>query len=142
MSQWLSRRVRVALVLMLAGARPVSAEEIWFVPPDNLPRFGQVAMADYPQLFEPNTKWPLALSRLNVFGLTAYQVLRTPESELRSILNFLASHHITLDVALQGVPAEHCGEGVEGIVKTVKEPLSVALRLKQLQANVSLFSFD
>jgi hypothetical protein len=129
-------------MLALISASSVGAEEVWFAPPDDLPRFGQVAMADYPQLFEPNAKWAVAASRINVFSLDPFYVLRAPETELRKVLRFLASRHIALNVGLQALPAENCGHDVEGIVSTVKEPLSVAQRLRALNAEVSSFSFD
>jgi hypothetical protein len=137
-----SQRIWALLVLALVSAHPATAEEIWFAPPDELPRFGQVAMADYPQLFEPDAKWALAASRINVFSLDPFYVLRAPEAELRRVLSFLAAHHIALNVGLQALPAENCGHDVEGIVSTVKEPLSVAQRLRTLNAEVSSFSFD
>jgi hypothetical protein len=142
MSLWRSQPIWALLILALVTETPAAAEEVWFVPPDDLPRFGRVAMADYPQLFDPDAKWASAASRINVFGLTPYYVLRAPEAELRRVLDFLASRRIALNVALQALPAENCGEGVEGIVTTVKEPLSVAQRLKELNADVASFSFD
>jgi len=143
------RRYGVVLVLLLSwlfgtrAAAPALAEETWFVPPDNLPRGGQLTgMPDFPRLFGDDAQWRLAASRINVFGLTPYYVLRAPEAELRSVLEFLTSHRIALNVALQALPTENCGEGVEGLVKTVREPIAVAQRLRQLDADVSSFSFD
>jgi hypothetical protein len=137
-NSWIWSLAVIALVLF----KPAAAEEVWFAPPDNLPRFGQVAMADYPRLFDPDAKWELAASRINVFSLDPFYVLRSSEAELRNVLNFLSSRNIALNVALQALPAENCGHDVEGIVSIVKESLSVAQRLKKLSANVASFSFD
>ena len=132
-----------ALACWLLTMSPATAlPEIWFAPPDNMPRFGIVPMADFPRLFDPEPAWLRALSHVHVFSLGSFYIQRAPEADLRRVLGFLEAHRIALDVGLQALPSEDCGQGVEGITPSVKEPIAVARRLRQMGANVRSFSFD
>jgi hypothetical protein len=138
----LRRLLWASLTIWLTTTASAVAEEVWFAPPDNLVRFDHQANEDFPQLFGADAKWAHASSRINVFNLTAFYILRAPEAELRAAVNLLAAHHIALNVDLLALPAENCGRGVEGILPNVKETTAAAVRLKQLNASVYSFAFD
>ena len=135
---------RLSLIGMFALfllALPAKAQEIWFGPPDNLPRGDKIANEDFPNLFAPEQKWQSASSKISLFAMTPYYAVAATDDQIRMILGYLSSRHIPLAVGMQPLPVEGCGQGVEGMTRP-GVPGVIARRLKRLGANVEYFALD
>jgi hypothetical protein len=53
------------------------------------------------------------LSQINVFQFRQAYITRKP-AESAKYYNYLKAHHIAVVVAMTVMPAENCGQGVEG----------------------------
>jgi len=116
--------MRRSLFLILAGvllatelnAQPVGgAPQLWFSPGDDLEFRGIVSHPDFPKLFEEPSLWPTGLSHINVIEFRQAYIARKPAESLK-YYNYLKAHHIALAVAMTVMPAENCGQGIEGIM--------------------------
>jgi hypothetical protein len=101
--------------LTLAIWLPVAAvgQQLWFVPGDDLEVKGVISHPDFPRLFEEPSLWPTGLAHINVFQFRAPYLARKPE-ESAKYYGFLQAHHIKIAVAMTVMPAETCGQGIEG----------------------------
>lgn len=132
-----------ALVLLQAMAPVMAAPALIFFPPDSLRHGNQAPLVpDYPQLFSEPNAWASAWSKLSGFSMNNYLADLGPEDLLHQAFAFLTAHHISLEVALQSLPVENCGAGVEGLVQSVLHPINTAQRMKRLGAPVETFALD
>jgi hypothetical protein len=97
------------------NAQPVCAQELWFNPGDDLEFRGIVSHPDFSKLFEEPSPWPTGLSHINAFHFRQAYITRKP-AESAKYYNYLKAHHIAVAVAMTVMPAENCGQGVEGIM--------------------------
>jgi hypothetical protein len=121
------------------GASP----ELWFgAVADEPTAAGWSVDPDYPQLFEPDSSWQRARSRLFAFEMVRHYVtvVATPEDKLRTMYAFLNEHHIALAVATGVVPSQN-GCGVEGTARGA-ENVQMAKRLKKLGADLKYIVLD
>jgi hypothetical protein len=141
--RWLVLVVVLVLAALAAAALPRAAHaqhpDLWLEPADTASQGRQ----EFPRLFDAPQEWAAAASHTNVFFMTATNVNRTPEREVRRQLAFLAARHISLAVGIPGLPVDKhvCGDGVEGMVWP-GEVRNLMLRLKQLNADPAYVSFD
>lgn len=132
-----------ALALGLNGRLLMAAPALTFAPPDSLHHGDHPPMVpDFPQLFSDPDAWASGWSELSAFSINNYSADLAPEDLLHTVFGFLSAHNISLEVALQGLPVEGCGLGVEGMVQTVRHPIATAERLKKLNAQVATFGLD
>ncbi len=87
-------------------------------------------------------EWPVTAAHVSVVGLTHYYVLHAEADELDHVLSFAASHHLELNLALDALPAEECGRGIEGVVHKPSEAMLSVDKLKQLGAKITSISLD
>lgn len=131
------------LVLCLAAAPVMAAPALLFAPPDSLRHGNQAPMVpDFNQLFSDPNAWSTAWSKLSGFNINTFTADVAPEDLLHQVFGFLTARHIALEVALQALPVENCGEGVEGLVNTIRRPVGTAERMKRLGAPVGSFGLD
>jgi hypothetical protein len=102
-------------LLSLTALLPASvlAQQLWFAPGDDLEVKGIISHPDFPKLFEDPSLWPTGLAHVNVFQFRAPYLARKPE-ESAKYYSFLKAHHIEIAVAMTVMPAETCGQGIEG----------------------------
>ena len=134
----------VALAVALCVPRHATAQQIWFAPPDQLPRGGgRVYGPDFMDLFEPNSPWSHALSKVQVFMLAPRFPLAASDADLTRVLGFLRAHKIALVVGMGMVPTtrEGCGHNVEGMTLT-NTPTAVAQRIKKLGGDLQYIGMD
>lgn len=105
----------IACGLALALLLPVTAlaQQLWFSPGDDLEVKGVVGHPDFAKLFDAPSLWSTGLPHVNVFQFRAPYLARKPEESAR-YYSFLKAHHIDIGVAMNVVPAETCGQGIEG----------------------------
>lgn len=128
-------------LLLIAGA-PASAQEVWFAPPDNLPRGDKVFGPDFDDLFNPSTRWDGALSRVEVFQINPRYSFASPEPSLKRVLDFVRARHIKLAVAMQAVTKRaDCGTGLEGMTPA-NGAAPIMQRMKRLGADVKFVVMD
>jgi hypothetical protein len=117
------------------------AQEIWFAPPDDLPRGAKIFSDDFSRLWTAPEEWTFAASHISVFVLSPYYASVGLEDNIKAISLFLTSRHIALAVGIQSLPVDGCGQGVEGMTKA-GQPGNVARRLKRLGIDVKYFALD
>src|SRR5690348_2283059 len=97
MMRWLFRSL-LGLVLLLRYVgcltANAAAEEIWFTPPDNLPRSGKINNEDFPELFTSPFQWREALNKLSAFGFNGYFSAGGPQELTKAALSMLRSHGV------------------------------------------------
>lgn len=125
------------------ASRVMAVPALIFAPPDSL-RHGNKAplVPDYNQLFSDPDSWASGWSKLSGFQMNTYFADLGPEDLLHQAFAFLTAHRITLEIALQALPVENCGAGVEGMVQTVNHPTNTANRMRRLGAPVESFGLD
>jgi hypothetical protein len=139
---------RLGLRLLLLGAllcglpHPAPAQPIVLAPPTGLPGPDPVHRQDFLRLFVAPAEWPVTVVHTSTMGFTDYYVTHAQPDELNHVLGFVASHHLALDVALQALPADGCGRGIEGIVGSTYAPMLAVHRLQELGAKVGEFALD
>jgi hypothetical protein len=130
------------------AAKPAS---IWFHPlpttadwPGGTEIGGSV---DFPDLFQTNAPWPIAMAHVSVFGIYAGWILDATDEELQQTVAFLNAHNMGIEIeapALQAIST--CGSGVEGYVPYGDSVHDVTLayldRLKALGAQVPFVKVD
>jgi hypothetical protein len=138
-------RVLSALVLGLVAAGSVAAQQIWFAPPDDLPRGSKVINHDFPQLFTEPRSWR---TNVDVFHLAPRYALVGSEESLRRISAYLAQHHIALAVGIGAAQMDNlgptegeCGFGVEGYARP-KGNMQIFARLKRFGVDVQYVVMD
>ena len=99
------------LVLLLPAA--ALAQQLWFSPGDDLEVKGVIGHPDFAKLFEEPSLWSTGLAHVNVFQFRAPYLARKPE-ESAKYYSFLKARHIDIGVAMNVMPAETCGQGIEG----------------------------
>jgi hypothetical protein len=137
-------RILAWIVFFLATTglwEPATAQEIWFVPPDNLPRGTKLMNEDFDSLWNDPQSWPFAASHTAVFSINPYYAAVTPAEKIQNINQFLSAHHIGLAVGMQSLPVEGCGLGIEGTTKA-GAPGVIARRLKRFGADIQYFALD
>jgi hypothetical protein len=139
--------MKIFLILMLAlWAIPVPVtaqnQQIWFAPPDNLPRGEKVFGPDFDDLFSPNTRWDGALSHVEVFEINPRYSFASPELSLKHVLDFISRRHIKLAVAVHAVTKRaDCGTGLEGMTPE-NGVAPIMRRLKKLGADLKYVVAD
>ena len=105
----------VLRLLCLSALLPASvlAQQLWFAPGDDLEVKGIISHPDFPRLFDDPSVWPTGLAHVNVFQFRAPYLARKPEESAR-YYGFLKAHHVEIGVAMTVLPAESCGQGIEG----------------------------
>lgn len=133
-ARWLT-----GLLMAVSACVPAAtAREIWFAPPDNLPRQVKAVAADFPALFTEPPPWN---TRIDVFQLTPYYAARANDGDLRHIAAFLTKPRITLAVAVQSMQiTDECGMG-EGRVRP-RVNGAILRRLHRLGLDVKYVSLD
>src|ERR1700722_12959427 len=101
----------LSLALLLPAA--ALAQQLWFSPGDDLEVKGVIGHPDFAKLFEDPSLWSIGLTHVNVFQFRAPYLARKPE-ESAKYYSFLKAHHINIGVAMNVMPAETCGQGIEG----------------------------
>ena len=99
--------------LAMALDSTAQAQQLWFSPGDDLEVQGVIGHPDFAKLFEDPSAWPTGLSRVNVFQFRAPYLARKPDESAR-YYGFLKAHHIDIAAAMTVLPAESCGQGIEG----------------------------
>ena len=112
--------MKASLIFVLAQCAiplPVSGEtpQLWFSPGDDLEVRGVVTHPDFPKLFEEPSQWPAGMSHINVLQFRAPYIARKP-AESAKYHGYLKAHGIAVAATMALVPAESCGQGVEGIM--------------------------
>lgn len=127
--------VIVCSFLSLTALLPASAlaQQLWFVPGDDLEVNGVISHPDFPKLFEKPSLWPTGLSHVNVFQFRAPYLARKPE-ESAKFCSILKAHHIDIAVAMNVMPAETCGQGIEGTLPRK----NIAAYPRQIKANAGI----
>ena len=92
-----------------------STPALWFSPGDDLEVSGVVAHPDYPRLFSEPSLWATGLARIDVMQLRAPYIARQP-AQSAAYAAFLKAHGIAIAAVMQVMPAETCGQGVEGLM--------------------------
>lgn len=127
----------IALFSLLLFVLPLKAQTIWFSP-----RFGS---ADYMNLFQSESDWQHAASRVKVFTASGAKVLDPRWSDsLAIMLADLRRRHIALEIGILPLTGEgegHCGFHVEGY-SAAGQQIANAKRLKAAGAEVSYFAMD
>ena len=132
-----------ALALGLSGHSPMAAPALTFAPPDSLHHGDRPPLVpDFAQLFSDPDAWASGWSKLSAFSINTYFATLAPEALLHDVFGFLTTRHIALEVALQALPVEDCGVGVEGLVQTIRGPVGTVERMKKLNAPVATFGLD
>jgi hypothetical protein len=129
----------VATMLGLAALMlPAQAREIWFAPPDNLPREAKTVAEDFPSLFAEPPSWN---TKIDVFQVTPYYATRAGDEDLKRVAAFLAKRGIALAVAVQSTQiTDECGMG-EGRVRP-KVNGAIFRRLHRLGLDIKYISLD
>ena len=65
------------LSIVLFSANAAFAQQVWFAPPDNLPRGTRIINEDFPHLFDSSPGWS---ARTNVFVLAPHYVEAASEA--------------------------------------------------------------
>jgi hypothetical protein len=107
--------VGLLLATTLSTAMAGPAPQLWFSPGDDLEVSGVVTHPDFPKLFEEPSQWPTGLSHVNVLQFRAPYIARKP-TESAKYYGYLKEHQIEIAAAMTVMPAETCGQGVEGIM--------------------------
>ena len=151
---WLGILASVVSALWLAACgsggpsvSPIqSSAAIWFhpLPPDAAPVSGST---DFLSLFQPNAPWPRAIAKTQVFGLYAGWITQTSDQELQSVVSFLNTHNMGIELEAPALQAlARCGSGVEGYVPYGQSIQSFTLaylkRLQSLGAQVLYIKVD
>jgi hypothetical protein len=134
----------ILIALVLCVSKHAAAQQIWFGPPDQLPRLGgRVYGPDFMNLFEPNSPWARAQSKVQMFMLTPMFPLVASDADLTKVFAFLRAHKIALGVGMAMVPTsqDHCGFHVEGITLT-NGPTAVVQRIKKLGGDLQYIGMD
>jgi hypothetical protein len=134
----------IALVTLLPAM--ALAQEVWFAPPDNLPRGNKIGNEDFPHLFDNNPAWSVKTDVFVVSPMMGSTI--SPVPMLHNINAFLVQRHIALAVGIGAaqtdnvnpVPGE-CGFGVEGMTRP-KRNASDFKRLKDLGIDVEYVTMD
>jgi hypothetical protein len=122
-----------AVLLLVASVSVAGAQTVWLAPmPDQITPQGFLVDPDYQQLFEDGATWPHALSHTRVFAIDRRYIATQPEPNLQRIFAFLRNHGIALAVIFGFVPANNCGQDVEGTAHRPDENFLVARRAKRL----------
>jgi hypothetical protein len=112
-----SRGLLSHLLFWVLALTPLSAygQQVWFSPGDDLEVSGIVTHPDFPKLFEEPSQWPTGLSHINVLQFRAPYIARKP-AESAKYDGYLKAHHIAIAATMTVMPAETCGQGIEGIM--------------------------
>jgi hypothetical protein len=117
-------------------------QQIWFAPPDNLPRGEKVFGPDFDDLFSPGARWDGALSQVDVFQINPRYSFASSEPSLKHVLDFIGQRHIKLAVAAQAVTKRaDCGTGLEGMTPE-NGVAPIMRRLKKLGADLKYVVMD
>jgi hypothetical protein len=130
-----------AFLLIVGSSAQATAQSIWFVPPDNLPRGDKLMNEDYDALWDNPKSWSYAASQISVFSINPYYAAVAPEEKIREIYQFLSARHIAFAVGMQSLPVEGCGKGVEGTT-SAGAPGVIARRVRRFGADVQYFALD
>jgi hypothetical protein len=129
-------------LLLLTGIAGASAQELWFAPPDNLPRGDKVFGPDFDDLFSPGTRWDGALARVEVFQINPRYSFASPEPNLKRVLDSIGHKQTKLAVAMQAViKRADCGTGLEGMAPP-NGAAPIMQRMKRLGADVKFVVMD
>jgi hypothetical protein len=133
------------LSVLFFSTNTTFAQQVWFAPPDNLPRGTRVINQDFPHLFDDSPAWS---AKANVFALAPHYVEAASEDSLRRVAAFLKQHNITLAVAIGSVQLDNaqrtegeCGFGVEGYTRPNKNHI-IFSRLKRFGLDVKYIELD
>jgi hypothetical protein len=97
----------------MAVAPRAPAQELWFSPGDDLEVQGMIGHPDFFRLFEEPSTWPTGLAQTKVFQFRAPYLARKPKESANDFA-FLKRHHVAIAAAMTVLPAETCGQGIEG----------------------------
>jgi hypothetical protein len=132
----------VVMALLGVLRHPATAEELWFAPPDDLPRAnGHVYGPDFKELFHTPSQWQDVLAKISVFELTPRYAMVGSEQDLVQIFEFLHQHHIALAIGMQMVNAQNCGTNVEGMTGPGRAA-AIAARIKRLGGDLRYVGMD
>lgn len=111
--------------------------EIWFAPLHPNPRAGGHGAADYFALFDPASQWQRVASNVAVFQIYIDLLRRTPDAQIRKLVNALAERHIALAIEMPVlVDTGWCEPGKE----KSRWMLPLVMRLKRLGAKLQYLS--
>jgi len=124
------------LSILLFSANAAFTQQVWFAPPDNLPRGTRIINQDFPHLFDGSPGWS---AQTNVFVLAPHYVEAASEDSLRRVAAFLKLHDIALAIGIGSVQMDNaqrtegeCGFGVEGYTRPNKNHI-IFSRLKRIR---------
>jgi hypothetical protein len=133
------------LPVLLFLTNAAVSQQVWFAPPDNLPRGTRIINHDFPHLFDDSPGWS---ARTNIFVLAPHYVEAASEDSLRRIAAFLKQHAIALAVGIGSVQMDNaqrtqgeCGFGVEGYTRPNKNHI-IFSRLKRFGLDVKYIEMD
>jgi hypothetical protein len=139
------RRIIFALLRILFAVVPIPAtgQTIWLSPVDDNPSpAGFVIDQDFPQLFTEGSPWQHSLASIRGLEIVRRYVQTQPDEKLSKIFEFLNRHHVSLGVVMGAVPAQNCGQKVEGAAHSMIENLNMAHRLRKLGAQLDTIVVD
>jgi hypothetical protein len=109
--------------------------ELWFSPGDDLEVSGLVAHPDFPELFAEPSPWPTGLARVQVMQFRAPYIARKP-TQSAAYAVFLKAHKIGIAAVMEVMPADTCGQGVEGLMS--RKGIDFYPRAIKTQAGIDL----
>ncbi len=130
----------VITLLLLSRA---TAQTVWLAPVNDMRApAGFTIDPDFPDLFADNAPWPRALKHTDAFEIVRRYIESQPDDKLRNIFSFLKTRHVALGIVFGVIPANNCGQGIEGMAMRPDENLLVARRLKKLGADLQYIVVD
>jgi hypothetical protein len=115
-----------------------AATEVWFAPPDNLPRGSKQFNRDFPELFVEPPPWN---THVDVLQIPPYYAAKAKDEELLNVAGFLIRHHIDLAVGVQPVQINEECSPTEGLTHP-KENFGIFRRLRHLGLDIKYVGLD
>ncbi len=134
----------VLLLLLSIGRAHAQAPQIWFAPPDDMPRrAGQTpGRTGFAELWQPGAPWQQALRHVDVFELNAFYAFHAAPDALRALFGFLRVHHVALATAFGPLYGhDGCGFNVEGY-SAPHMTAAIAKRIAKLGGQLDYASMD
>ena len=118
--------------------------ELWLSGLDTVTRaaLSDGGPSDFLELFQPNSRWNAAASKVRVFKVSTQFLMRAPDEYLVTVFNGLRERHIALAVELGLLSGDgRCGVGMEGY-SAPKTGEVLAERVRRLGGELSYVALD
>ncbi len=136
------------------GTAPASIHTsagVWFHPlPTTVAGTGWTPLGgsvDFPELFAPNSPWPVAMGHTEAIGMYSGWIIEIGEQDLKRIVEVLNQRHMGIEIEAPALQAlSYCGSGVEGYVpygQSLQDyTLAYLQKLQALGAQVAFIKVD